>query len=69
MRRTEQQRQTISVLFTEYGQPDRLMNERTKDETGVIWLRWHNTSLSSQFPDRNLFIRPDGSRMTWELQY
>jgi hypothetical protein len=64
MIKTTAQTDTVAALGAEYGRPDRIMVEDTEGQ-GIIWMRWHKASISSQFPDRNLFVKPDGTRLAW----
>jgi len=65
---TDEQAEMKRHLSAEYGQPDRTMLERTSEPYGLMWLRWNNGEGGAvEFPDRNLFVKPDGTRLSWEL--
>lgn len=67
---TSDQERVAFDLEREYGTADRVMLESTIESYGLLWLRWHvaKEAQASSFPDRNLFIRPDGTRLTWQMQ-
>lgn len=65
---TIEQKDVVSHLVTEYGVPDRMAIEMTSKPYGIMWLRWDGEQhgILSRFADRNLFINPDGERLSWK---
>jgi hypothetical protein len=60
---TQEQANTKRHLVAEYGECDRYAIEKTTEPYGLVWLRWFD-----KIGDRNLFIKPDGSRLTWNQE-
>lgn len=70
---TSEQADVMRQLKTDHGPTDREMLEHTSEPYGLVWMRWHTggdgdpTKPGVWVPDRNLFIKPDGTRLSWSL--
>jgi hypothetical protein len=69
---TAEQSDAMRQLSAQYGTPDRIMYEHTSEPYGIVWYRWHSGGdgdpvLAGGPADRNLFIKPDGTRLSWRL--
>ena len=60
---TTEQSDAMHQLTAEYGKPDRVAIEETNEPYGIVWIRWFGAGRLN--PERNLFIRPDGTRLAW----
>lgn len=56
---TLEQRDIVAELVKVYG-PAEVKIERTNEPYGLLWVRWAPGGL------RNLFVKSDGTRLTWE---
>ena len=62
---TAEQQERVAVLTTQYGKPDRLFLETTDESYGVVRCEWRTGAQEPLWPTRTLFIKPDGTRLTW----
>lgn len=64
---TIEQSDRIVQLVAQYGEPDRIAIQATESAYGIMWLRWDagTQAITSSLVDRNLFISPDGERLSW----
>jgi hypothetical protein len=60
---TVEQKDVITPLMAEYGTPRFTKIELTSDAYGIIWIQW--PIVGDVGDQRNLFIKPDGSRLSW----
>jgi hypothetical protein len=63
---TVDQADIMRQLGAEYGTPKFAKIEFTPEPYGVIWCYWpatHNGIFVTM--ERNLFIKPDGTRLAW----
>lgn len=68
-RMTIEQKDRARSLMDEYGAPDRSLIELTDEAYGLVWMRWGAKDgmgeIDADVPERNLFIKPDGTRLVW----
>lgn len=57
---TIEQREILRQLELVHGKPERVKLEFTDAPYGLLWVRWDEER-------RNLFVKPDGSRLSWAL--
>lgn len=64
---TAEQAKVMLELGTLYGPPARAQIEHTEEPYGIIWCHWPQAEqLGHELGDRNLFIKPDGTRLSWD---
>lgn len=68
---TADQVATLRDLDSQYGRPAEIKLEFTTQAYGLVWVRWKN-GVAEFDPgaaggERNLFIKPDGTRLSWTL--
>lgn len=63
-RQTIEQQDAARRLELEYGTPDVVAIEHTDDPYGVLKLEWAAND-AARVPRRQLFVRPDGTRLSW----
>jgi len=57
--RTIEQKDVQTELVEQYGKPEFIRLEYTREPYGILWMSWkHGT--------RNLFIKPNGERLSWD---
>lgn len=63
---TIEQKDAMRMLELTYGEPTAIKIEHTEAAYGLIWVEWESGEiLGRELGDRNLFIKPDGSRLSW----
>jgi len=62
-RMTAEQRGVVDQLVLDYGPCTTTKIENTLFKKGIVWMIWK--SPLGQY-ERNLFIKPDGTRLFWE---
>lgn len=61
---TVEQRDALTQLKVEYGEPEVVAIEFTRQAYGVLKVEWAENKVA-RVPRRQLFVRPDGSRLSW----
>jgi len=64
--RTAEQLDIQRELVSEYGPPSFIKLEYTREAYGLLWLHW-TSKYAPRFSDRNLFLKPDGTRLSWDV--
>lgn len=65
---TAEQEEVVRQLTNQYGTPHRVFIENTTEPYGVVRVQWVQWRVRTTMMDvRNLFINPDGSRLSWSL--
>lgn len=57
---TAMQRETLSSLTREYGEPKFVRIEHTDASYALVWIHTEDAHL-----ERNFFVKPDGTRHSW----
>lgn len=67
---TSEQAEAFRTLTVEFRMPTDVRFEVTAEPYGLLWLRWklREEVGTVVLGDRNLFVRPDGTRLTWEMR-
>lgn len=66
---TAEQQDVLAELRADYGEPDVIAIEFTPAPYGVLKVEWAEDQVA-RMPRRQLFVRPDGSRLSWRtFQY
>jgi hypothetical protein len=65
--KTESQRTAQADFSSVYGEPDIVRIEHTSKPYGILWLHWGaRFTRHPELADRNLFVKPDGTRLSWD---
>lgn len=62
-RPTPRQKLVMEQLERDYGPPSVVKIENRWNAIGIVWMQWTSTLNVT----RNLFIKPDGTRLSWGL--
>lgn len=57
---TIEQRDVVAELVRTYGPVKDIKIEYTSEPYGLLWARWEPGGI------RNLFVKPDGTRLSWQ---